>query len=70
MSNTRLRLAFASETMNGNHVSPVASFFWRAWGTSRFLRGRTDGSPTGPFLQAKAAGFPTLLHAHRLEGSR
>ena len=37
MSNARLRVAFASETANGNHVSSrEAAFFLRAWGTSRF----------------------------------
>jgi hypothetical protein len=37
MSNARLRLAFASERVNGNHVSSrEAPFFLRAWGTSRF----------------------------------
>jgi hypothetical protein len=32
MSNARLRLAFAGETM----FPPCAPFFWTAWGTSRF----------------------------------
>jgi hypothetical protein len=32
MSNARLRLAFAGETM----FPPRAPFFLRAWGTSRF----------------------------------
>ena len=32
MSNTRLRLAFPSETM----FPPRAPFFLKAWGTSRF----------------------------------
>jgi hypothetical protein len=36
MSNARFQLAFASERENGNHVSPEAPFFLRAWGTSRF----------------------------------
>ena len=63
MSNTRLRLAFAGETMFP-HVSPRpesaqadsglaeierAPFFLRAWGTSR---------------------FPTPVHAHRPEIDR
>jgi len=60
MANARLRLAFAGETM----FPPRAPFFLRAWGTSRFLRGGTHGSPTSPFLQAKADGFPTPLPAH------
>ena len=37
MSNTHLWFAFASEMMNGNHVSSCeAPFFLRTWGTSRF----------------------------------
>ncbi len=37
MSNTRLRLAFASGKANGDHVSSrEAPFFSRVWGTSRF----------------------------------
>ena len=37
MSNARLRLAFASGKVNGNHVSSrEAPFFVRVWGTSRF----------------------------------
>jgi hypothetical protein len=37
MSNGRRRLAFASEMVNGNHVSSCeAPFFSNAWGTSRF----------------------------------
>ena len=35
--NARLRLAFAREKANGNHVSSCeAPFFLRAWGTPRF----------------------------------
>ena len=60
MSNARLRLAFAEETM----FPPRALFFVRTWGTSRFLRGGTHGSPAGPLLGRKALGFPTPLHAH------
>ena len=37
MSTARLRLAFASEVANGNHVSSrEAPFFLRAWGTCRY----------------------------------
>ena len=65
MNTARIRLAVASEMANGNHVSSrEAPFFSRARGTSRFLRGGTHGSPTGPLLRRKAFGFPTPLHAH------
>jgi hypothetical protein len=37
MSNARLRLAFASEEGDGNHVSSrEAPFVQKAWGTARF----------------------------------
>ena len=37
MTTARLRLAVASERVNGNHVSSrAAPFFLKAWGTSRF----------------------------------
>ena len=63
--NARLRLAFASERANGNDVSSrEALFFLRAWGTSRFLRGGTHGSPAVPLLGRTASGFPTPLHTH------
>jgi hypothetical protein len=61
MSNARLRLAFAEETM----FPPRAPFFLRAWGTSRFLRGGAHGSPADPLIGRKAQGFPTPLPAHR-----
>jgi len=60
MSTTRLRFVVAGETL----FPPRAPFSWRTWGTSRFSRGRTHGSPTGPLLRRKAFGFPTPLHAH------
>ena len=60
MSNAPLRVAFAGETM----FLPRAPFFLRAWGTSRFLRGGTHGSPACPLLGRTAHGFPTPLHAH------
>jgi hypothetical protein len=45
MSNTRLRLAFAAETM----FPPRAPFFLKAWGTSRFLtRLHAHGPGSGP----------------------
>ena len=61
MSTARLRLAVAGETL----FPPRAPFSWRSWGTSRFLRGGTHGSPTSPLLGRRAFGFPTPLHAHR-----
>ena len=60
MSTTRLRLAFAGETM----FPPRAPFFLKAWGTSRFSRGGTHGSHAGPLLGRKTFGFPTPLPAH------
>ena len=60
MSTAILRLAVAGETM----FPPRSPFFVRACGTSRFSRGGTHGSPTGPLLGRKALGFPTPLHAH------
>jgi hypothetical protein len=60
MSNARLRPAFVGETM----FRPRAPFFSRVWGTSRFVRGGTHGSPAGPLLGRKAHGFPTSLPAH------
>lgn len=48
MSNPRLRLAFASENANGNHVSSCeVPFFFKARGTSRFPAPRTAHQPTG-----------------------
>jgi hypothetical protein len=85
MSNARLRLAFAGETMfphavprpefasanSGLAKGTRAPFFRRAWGTSRFVRGGTHGSPAGPLLGRKAYGFPTPLPAHLpTEGGR
>ena len=64
MSNARLRLAFASRKMSETMFPPRALFFSRAWGTSRFVRGGTHGSPASPLVGRKAGGFPTLLHAH------
>jgi len=49
MTNARLRLAFAGETM----FPPRAPFFLRGWGTSRFPRAWGTSR------------FPTLLPAHR-----
>jgi hypothetical protein len=60
MSDARLWLTFAEETM----FPPQAPFFSNAWGTSRFLRGGTHGSPAS-LLERKAHGFPTPLPAHR-----
>jgi len=54
MTNARLRLA---------------PFFLRAWGTSRFVRGGTPGSPACPLHDRTAYGFPTPLHAPELEAS-
>ena len=59
-------LAFTGETM----FPPCAPFLLRAWGTSRFLRGGTHGSPASPLLRRKAHGFPAPLHTHRPETSR
>jgi hypothetical protein len=46
--NARLRLAFAREKANGNHVSSCETpFFLKSWGTSRFptpLHHRLQGS--------------------------
>ena len=65
MRNARLRLAFAGEGTNGNYVSSrEAPFFLKAWGTSRFLRGGTHGSPASPLLGRKSRGFPTPLPPH------
>ena len=64
MTTARLRLAFARKRTSETMFPLEAPFFLTAWGTSRFLRGGTHGSPTGPFLQAKADGFPTPLPAH------
>jgi hypothetical protein len=36
MSNTRLRLAFASENPTETMCPPDAPFFLKTWGTSRF----------------------------------
>ena len=50
MSNTRLRLAFASGKESGNHVSSCeAPFFSRAWRTFRFPTTlHAHGPETGP----------------------
>jgi len=48
MSNARLRLAFASENANGNHVSSCeVLFFLKARGTSRFPAPLPAHRPTG-----------------------
>ena len=65
MSTARRWLAVARERANGDHVSSrEAPFFLRAWGTSRFSRGGTHGSPASPLLGRKAYGFPTPIPAH------
>ena len=68
MTNAPLRLAFASERANGNHVSSrEAPFFLRAWGTGRLMPGK-PGSPGPPplvrFADKELRAFPTPLHAH------
>ena len=68
MSNARLRLAFASKGMNGNHVSSrEAPFFLRAWGTWLSL-GEPSGSPRplplDRFADKALRAFPTPLPAH------
>jgi hypothetical protein len=60
MANARLRLALVGETM----FPQRAPFFLKAWGTSRFSRGGTHGSPASPLLRRKTHGFPTPLPAH------
>jgi hypothetical protein len=60
MSTARLRFAVTGDTM----FPPCALFFAKTWGTSRFLRGGSNGSPTYPLLGRKAHGFPTPFHAH------
>jgi hypothetical protein len=60
MSTARYKLAVSGETM----FPPRPPFFLRAWGTSRFSRGGTHGSPASPLLGRRALGFPTPLSAH------
>ena len=50
MSTARKQLAVVGETM----FPPRTPFFLRAWGTSRFSRGGTHGSPTSPLLLRRA----------------
>jgi hypothetical protein len=74
MSNARLRLAFASERVKGNHVSSrEAPFFLRAWGTW-WSRGKPPGFPRPlplvRFADKALRAFPTPLLAHRPENGR
>jgi hypothetical protein len=69
MSNARLRLAFAGDRTNGNHVSSCeASFFLRSWGGSWLTLEEPPGSPRPPplvrFADKALRAFPTPLHAH------
>jgi len=75
MTNARLRLTFASERVNGNHVSSCeAPFFLRAWGTERLTPGEPSGPPGPPplvrFADKALRAFPTPLHAHGPEAGR
>jgi hypothetical protein len=68
MSNARLRLVFARRRMNGSHVSPLALFFRRAWGTWFCLReppGFFRLSPLVGFADKALRALPTRLPPHK-----